>query len=206
MLQKLTRSCCQHGQNPGEDSQARQSPDTQLHGYWDVPEVQKLTGGSGRCRQLISAEQTSMFYTKKKGTRPKEPDDPSRMCELQGGGKDALWCHTWSFPLLWFHHSCYKRLLVIKCPLIRPAINPAESAINSTSCAGHSELKCVLFHALHPSFSSGSDRYGQSETRKGEGRKSSVFPPQTTDFRATTIQIWQYVLTCSSFKVKVNVK
>lgn len=174
MLQKLTRSCCQHGQNPGEDSQARQSPDTQLHGYWDVPEVQKLTGGSGRCRQLISAEQTSMFYTKKKGTRPKEPDDPSRMCELQGGGKDALWCHTWSFPLLWFHHSCYKRLLVIKCPLIRPAINPAESAINSTSCAG--PLSCsssVVFFRFWPLWS----------VRDEKRRRKEILRLSTTNHR-----------------------
>lgn len=75
---RLTRSCCCHCQNPGEESQACQSSDAQLHGYcvrcsWGS--LQKLTVWSGSWRRLISSDQSSRFYTIKRGTGPNWPDE-----------------------------------------------------------------------------------------------------------------------------------
>lgn len=73
----LTSSCCCQSQNPDEESQACQSSDAQLHGYCVRcfrGSLQKLNVGSGSCRLLISLDQTSRFYTTKRGTRAKRPN------------------------------------------------------------------------------------------------------------------------------------
>lgn len=81
----------------------------------DVPDVslRKMKGGSGRWRDDWPPQTKPPFYTTKRGTGTRWPDESSLrvfhsecVCVWRGGSKDTLWWHvTGPFPILQFHHD-----------------------------------------------------------------------------------------------------